>query len=118
MLQNLLQRDHVRVNLAQHVSDPHGAGAPVHAAAFVDVISNDAQAHHSCLSTIHPSHSCTRSNGERRRHRLYVIRRELARSRWKSSSRRSASPSSSAARLASSFRPKDRESKLVEPTTL
>src|SRR5690349_21203876 len=71
-----------------------------------------------CRSSSRPSIASARSLYGRRRHSSSVIARDCARSAAKSRSSSPANALSSTARFTSSLRPKERLSKLVEPTTV
>ena len=73
---------------------------------------------HSCRSNRRPSQARTRSRRARRRHSSMLTARLLARSSAKSACSLAARFRSRMATLTSSFNPKDRLSKLVDPTTL
>src|SRR5438876_2391873 len=57
---HFLQRDDVGIQLQQHISDARGQHAPVESAAFVDVVSGDAENAHSWRSMSQPRYSCAR----------------------------------------------------------
>ena len=116
---HLLQGDAVGVERRQHARDALGRDAPIPPAAFMDVVSDQANRarQYCCRWKNQPTLSNTRSHTGRFFHSSNVTRRPWVMSLRKSSVSRVARPESRAARLTSSLIPNERLSKLVDPTT-
>src|SRR6185437_4095732 len=119
-IDDLLETKNVGIELLEDRDDAWGRDAAVEAASLMDVVGDDAKARgrHCWRSKIQPSSSGARSVMGRWRHSSSVTRRLWRRSLVRSASMRCARLSSRTARLTSSLRPKERLSKLVEPTTV
>src|SRR6185369_4656163 len=116
-----LQRNDVGSRVADNICYTLGRNATVDTSALVNVVGRNANgwrhAHYCCRSRIQPRTSWARSTTGRCFHSSSVISLLSAMSVSKSRSRRSASRDAETARFTSSLMPKERLSKLVEPTT-
>src|SRR5437868_13510678 len=119
-VEDLLDPDCISVQLLDYICYPLRVSATIKSPTFMDVVgrySNAPSRHYCWRSSTQPKSSGARSSTGRRRHCSYVTRSLTARSVTKSVSSRSTKGEYRTARFTSSFRPKERLSKLVEPIT-